>query len=74
MKVSELQRVLKTYLKPDDEIAVVWFQKSDFEYEEDVTDETWVETVTQFDNSSWKESIDSETHQLIESIIMEVAK
>lgn len=74
MKVSELQRVLKTYLKPDDEIAIVWFQKSDFEYEEDVTDETWVEAVTQFDNSSWKGSIDSETHQLIESIIMEVTK
>lgn len=74
MKVKELQQVLKTYLKPDDEIAVVWFQKSDFEYEEEVSDETWNEAVAKFDDSSWKGSIDSETHELIESIIMEVGR
>jgi hypothetical protein len=72
MKVKELQRVLKTYLKPDDEIAVVWFQKSDFEYEEEVTDETWSEAVARFHESSGVDSIDSNMHDLISSFIEEV--
>jgi len=69
MKVSELQRVLKTYLKPDDEIAIVWFQKSDFEYVEDISDETWNKAIARFHESSETDSIDSNMHDLICALI-----
>ena len=69
MKVSELQRVLKTYLKPDDEIAVMWFQKSDFEYDEDISDETWSKAVARFHESSETDSIDSNFHDLMCALI-----
>jgi len=69
MKVSELQQVLKTYLKPDDEIAIVWFQKSDFEYVEDISDETWSKAIARFHESKEVDSIDSNMHDLICELI-----
>ena len=69
MKVSELQRVLKTYLKPDDEIAVVWFQKNDFEDVEDISDETWNKAIARFNESSETDWIDSNMRDLICALI-----
>jgi len=69
MKVSELQQVLKTYLKPDDEIAIVWFQKSDFEYVEEISDETWNKAIARFHESKEVDSIDSNMHDLLCELI-----
>ena len=55
MKVSQLIKVLQEQNKPDDEILVVWWEKHNFDYNEDdelkLTDEAWAKISDEFD--SW---------------------
>ena len=52
MKVSQLIQILQEQNKPDDEVIVLWWEKSSFDYTEDdelkLTDEAWAKISNEF--------------------------
>jgi hypothetical protein len=71
MKVSELIKVLQENNKPDDEILVLWWEKSTFDFPEDyeikLTDEGWLKTSQEFD--SWGEAGSSISDWIADAVI-----
>ncbi len=61
MKVSKLIQVLQETTKPDDEILVLWWEKHNFDYNDDdelvLTDEAWLKISQEF--NEWDEAGES---------------
>lgn len=71
MKVRQLQEMLTSCFRENDDIAIIFYTKDEFEDEEEISAEIWHEVVEEFDASSPTASIDQQMREHLEMMIRE---
>lgn len=71
MKVKQLFEMLTNCFDAEDEIAIIFYSKDEFEDEQEISSEIWHQVVKDFDASSDSASIDQQMRESLEAIVFE---
>lgn len=71
MKVKLLFEMLTNCFDAEDEIAIIFYSKDEFEDEQEISSEIWSEVVEEFGASSASSSIDQQMREALEAIVFE---